>query len=205
MNHNTPDPGEGLGRIAARNARMQAAKAQEPGAAPKVMTTGQKLWDFFSPLIFGVIAVIIIRTFIITPIRVDGSSMVPTLVNNERMLVTRYERFFKLPEYGQVVICHFDLLNEQVVKRVVGKEGDVIELRAGMLYRNGEAVDEPYIKRPTTMNFGPVTVAEDSVFVMGDNRPESHDSRIEGSIPRKNVLGNVVTVFYPFGDMRIVR
>ncbi|GAA0327414.1 hypothetical protein GCM10008967_17400 [Bacillus carboniphilus] len=89
------------------------------------------------------------------------------------------------------------------VKRVVGMPGDEIEVKDGQLYRNGQPVEESYIKEKMNSDFEAVTVPEDTIFVLGDNRNHSSDSRVIGPVPIENVLGKVVLRFYPFNRMNV--
>ena len=88
--------------------------------------------------------------------------------------------------------------NNYWIKRVIGVEGDTLEYREGTVYRNGEALEEDYIQEEMLYPFEEVTVPKGHVFVMGDNRNESRDSREIGSIPKENVMGKVVLRYYPF-------
>ncbi|WP_053073713.1 signal peptidase I [Bacillus sp. LL01] len=88
--------------------------------------------------------------------------------------------------------------NNYWIKRVIGVEGDKLECRGGIVYRNGEELAEEYIQEEMLFPFKEVTVPEDHVFVMGDNRNDSRDSREIGSIPKENVMGKVVLRYYPF-------
>lgn len=87
------------------------------------------------------------------------------------------------------------------IKRVVGEAGDTMEVKSGSLYKNGEKVEEPYINEPMESDFAPYTVPEGTVFVMGDNRNHSSDSREIGPVPLDHVVGKIVLRFYPFNRM----
>lgn len=89
------------------------------------------------------------------------------------------------------------------IKRVVGKEGDTLEYKSGVLYRNGEAVNENYINEEMLYPFETTVVPEDHVFVMGDNRNHSTDSRTIGPVPNKNIVGKVIVRYYPFSKVKV--
>ncbi|MCG1022890.1 signal peptidase I [Sutcliffiella horikoshii] len=91
--------------------------------------------------------------------------------------------------------------NNYWIKRVIGVEGDKIEYRGGTVYRNGEELEEAYIQEEMLYPFDEVIVPKDHVFVMGDNRNDSRDSREIGSIPKENVMGKVVLRYYPFNKL----
>lgn len=144
--------------------------------------------------------------------------MEPTLHDNQRIYVSKLLHTFSyLPDYGDIVVIDSRVERERTflddvtetplvqllfgkeeghflyVKRVIGKPGDVIAVRDNQLYRNGELLEEPYIKEPMELEMdGEWTVPEDHVFVMGDNRNNSRDSRDIGFIPLDHVLGTKI-------------
>ncbi len=148
-----------------------------------------------------VLAALTIRTFIAEPIRVDGDSMIPTLVNNEDMLVEKMSYWFNDPLRGDIIICYYPGYTESCVKRVIGLPGETVEIREGVFYIDGVALDEsPYWDGVIIGDMSPVTVGAREVFVVGDNRNGSKDSRNPsvGCIPYADVVGRVVAVVYPF-------
>jgi signal peptidase I len=157
---------------------------------------------------------LLIGVFIIQPTNVLGHSMDPTLHDSQRIFISKISHTFnKVPQYGDIVIIDsrvdrqrsliddltehplvtfFTGTNDQSVyiKRVIGKPGDVLEFKDHKVYRNGEALDEPYLNEQ--MNYTSaqkLTVPDDHLFVMGDNRNNSKDSRSIGFIPMDHVLG----------------
>ncbi|MFC5467451.1 signal peptidase I [Cohnella suwonensis] len=159
----------------------------------------------------------VIGIFVIQPYKVEGHSMDPTLRDGQRLFVSKLSHTFSYyPKYGDIVIIDsrvdrnrtffddvkdnpifqlFHNTTEHVfyVKRVVGKPGDVLELRNHEVYRNGEKLDEPYVKEAMESSAQENwTVPEGHIFVMGDNRNHSEDSRAIGFIPLDHVLGKKV-------------
>jgi signal peptidase I len=135
-------------------------------------------------LVFG-----FVRPFVVEPMRVPSESMVPTLQPGDRVLTNKLVYDFKDPERGDLAV--FDSVDrkqdEEIVKRVVGLPGDEISVDKGVLLVNGEAPYEPYVaaqespdarKTPGVYSFGPMVVPQHHVFVMGDNRTNSYDSRL---------------------------
>lgn len=159
--------------------------------------------EFLLYIALVVLVALTIRTFIAEPIRVDGDSMIPTLVNNEDMLVEKVTYWFNDPQRGDIVICFYPGYTESCVKRVIGLPGDTVEVREGVFYINGKALDESaYWKDSIIGDVAPVTVGARQVFVVGDNRNGSRDSRNPsvGCIPYAKVVGRVVAVVYPFDE-----
>lgn len=162
-----------------------------------------------------VIAALAIRLFLFEPVRVDGDSMIETLHNNEYMFTEKVTYWFREPERGEIITCFYPGYTISCVKRVIAIEGDSIAIRDGHVYINGEAIDESaYINlEGESLSWGgmfgemdEVTVPEDCVFVMGDNRNDSKDSRAEtvGFIPDYRIVGICRAVIWPFAERRKV-
>lgn len=146
------------------------------------------------------------RTYLAEPIRVDGASMVPTLATTEYVLVTKFDYWNDhTPQRMDIVLCWYPGENQSFIKRVIGVPGDVVELRAGDLYINEQLVSQPFLADPPLLeDFGPITVEADHYCVMGDNRRVSMDSRNAsvGNVPIENIIGHARYVVYPFDSLR---
>lgn len=162
-----------------------------------------ELYFWAQALVFALVVLITINVFFFRLSGVRGGSMLNTLRENDQIIIRVIG--YNEPEYGDIVVIKCDNIpNEPLVKRVIGKPGDVIDfnITSGTLYLNGVEQYEPYI-RETMREFGntvyPFTVPEGHVFVMGDNRNESTDSRelFVGSLPITNIVGKVVLRIWP--------
>ena len=163
--------------------------------------------EFLLYIVVVVLIALTIRAFIAEPTRVDGDSMIPTLVHNEDMLVEKMTYWFSDPQRGDIIICFYPGYTESCVKRVIGLPGDTVEVREGVFYINGKALDEHAYWNDTIIgDMAPVTVGARHVFVVGDNRNGSKDSRNPsvGSIPYAKVVGRVVAVVYPFDQVESI-
>jgi signal peptidase I len=150
----------------------------------------------------GVVALLVlfaIRAWVVEPVRVRESSMVPTLHDGDALVIDRFSYHFRDPEVGEVVTAHIDATDSDVVKRVVAVGGDTIGIDDGDLILNGEVVDQSYAKLDQMAGYfwGPLTVPDGYVFLMGDNRLESIDSRNYGPVPVDDVDGRYVARFWP--------
>jgi signal peptidase I len=151
----------------------------------------------------GIIAFIII-TFIGQVTVVRGASMEPTLHDNERLIANKISYRFETPERSEIIIFRPPLgIKRNYIKRIIGIPGDKIEIAKGEIYLNDKKLEEPYVKNRSYENMPPTIVPDNSFFVLGDNRPNSSDSRYWGFVPRKNVVGRAWVVFWPLNRIRI--
>jgi len=192
-----------------------AADPEEDGKGKKKKKKSwqRELLEWGLTFVAAVVIAFVVRSFVFQPVYVDGNSMYPTLRHGEIMYVSKTSygtSFFGIPftnigfdftvggdpERFDVVVCHYDDGDYNVVKRVVGLPGDIVELREGVLHINGKAYEEDFIYYRGTDNFGPVKVPEGEYFLMGDNRPGSKDSRAVGTVTRKEIVGKVESVIW---------
>ena len=161
------------------------------------------------------IAIVAVVTLIIKPTIVKESSMEPTLYENNYLIINKLSYFHKdHPGYGDIIVFHSDIDRTDgtgkklLIKRVIGVEGDLMTIRDGQVYRNGELLDEPYINGQETWvgnseEFMEVKVGEDELFCMGDNREVSLDSRSPqvGNVDEDDVVGKAVVRLFPFNQI----
>lgn len=158
-------------------------------------------------IIYGsiILAVILIRTFIITPVRVNGTSMYSTLKNGEIMILNKLDyKFNDIKRFDIVVVKTSD---NKIIKRVIGLPGETLKYENNTLYIDGVEVKEPYLKEKTEdfniNELGYKKIPSDCYFVMGDNRNNSKDSRIIGCVNKKQIQGSTKLVLFPFKSMGI--
>jgi signal peptidase I len=131
--------------------------------------------------------------------------MIPTLNEREAVLVIRIPYYFREPRRGEVIVFKYPQdPTKEYVKRLIGLPGDTIEIKNGVVYVNGKALDEPYVKNKSSDNYGPIKVPKDNYFVLGDNRPVSVDSRYWGFVPKKNLVGQAILLLWPPQRIQIV-
>ena len=135
--------------------------------------------------------------------QVAGPSMLPRVVPGELVLINTLAYHFGPIARGDVVALRHDEPTAQIfLKRVVALPGERVELSAGSLYVDGRRVEEPYVSFPDTRSFAPVTVPPHALYVLGDNRAESEDSRVWGPIPESDVIGQAVLGLWPIRRLR---
>lgn len=139
-----------------------------------------------------------VRVYVIEPYTVSGRSMQPALADGDRLLVAKLAYHAQLPRRGDIIVFRspHDAASDYV-KRVIGLPGDQVELRLGRVYINGAPLAEPYLGQYPPADFGPASVPADGVFVLGDNRGHSEDSRYFGDVPLASIKGRVVACFWP--------
>jgi signal peptidase I len=146
-------------------------------------------------LAVALLVLVLVRMFVAEPLRVDGASMAPTLRSGDVVLVQRLGSVHT----GQLLVLHDPQDGSLVVKRVVALGGQTVEIRDAYLYVDGVEVDEPYVdhSRIDGVYFGPVTVPAGEVFVLGDSRDGSIDSRVFGAVRSAEVIGRVLVRLWP--------
>lgn len=162
----------------------------------------QEIYEWMQCIIIALIACVLVFVFIARVIDVVGNSMLPTLEDGDKIVITRLVGDYK---QGDIVVLRKDTFREDpIVKRIIAVAGQTVDIDFdnGIVYVDGEALQEDYINEPTykSINFdGPVTVPEGCVFVMGDNRNDSTDSRDDriGCVDTRYILGKVVFRILP--------
>lgn len=180
-----------------------AEKIEADGA----QAAGRELYEWVRALVSAVTAVVLVFTFAVRMIGVDGHSMVPTLQNGDRLAVTA-GLLAGTYRPGDIVVLRKDsFLDEPIVKRVIAVGGQTVDIdfSTGSVFLDGKLLNEPYINELTFREEGtcfPLTVPEGSIFVMGDNRNHSNDSRDArlGTVDTGYVIGRAVFLLYPGPD-----
>ena len=170
--------------------------------------------EVLETIVPAVLIALLINLFMAQATRVHGQSMEPNLHTDQRLVVEKlsYNRFlrqyfgFEGPRHGDVVVIRLPIQgNELLIKRVIGLPGDVIEIHDGQVFVNGQPLDEPYLPTTTSGSYGPTTVSPLNIFVLGDNRNFSNDSRSFGTVPLKNVVGRAWFSYWPIDQIGFVR
>lgn len=151
------------------------------------------------PYIIIIITVVVIRTYVLTPVIVSGTSMDDTLKNGELLLLKKYDK-----SYERFDIVVFDYGDSKLVKRIIGLPGETLEYKDGVLYINGEEVEDPFALATKDFKLSDLNIdviPEGHYFVMGDNRSNSSDSRIIGPISVETINGTTSFSLWPFGSV----
>lgn len=152
------------------------------------------------PYIVIVLVVVLIRTFIITPVRVDGDSMKNTLKNGDILLLYKLGSINRL----DIIVLDEEKDNEKIIKRVIGLPGETVAIKKGKIYINDKVIDDEYAYGETS-DYDKVTLKDDEYFILGDNRLISKDSRYFGPIKKSEIKGKIVFRLFPFTKIGTVQ
>lgn len=174
----------------------------------KTDSFAQDFFSFVKDIAISLCIVFLVIHFLVRPVQVKGNSMYPTLKNGDfafsnvlGMKTGKIRRF-------DIVIIHIPEKNEYIVKRVIGLPGETVEYSSGQLYINGEPVDEPFLDQDYVSQYGntfmsdvsPVTLGEEEYYCLGDNRPNSSDSRVYGPFSKDRIASKGLCILFPFSD-----
>jgi len=166
------------------------------------------LKDIVSVVVIAFILAMLIRTFIVEARVIPTGSMIPTIVENDRVMVCKFVYYFKEPERGDIVVFKPpDTLNAQndYIKRVIGLPGDKIQMKDQRVYVNDKALKEPYIAEPLGYTWGPVMVPAGKLLVLGDNRNKSFDSHLWNEwLSRDRIKGKAFVMYWPISHVKLL-
>jgi len=165
----------------------------------------KELWEWVRSIAIAIFLALLIRFFVVEVFLVRGQSMYPTLENGERLIVNKFIYYFYEPDYNDIVVFSYSD-NEDYIKRVVGTCEDTVKIKDNTFKRNGSPVEEDYLLDEEMEDYGPVEVPSGQLFVLGDNRNSSMDSRHDkvGFVSREEVKGRAFFVFWPLDHFRFL-
>ena len=180
--------------------------APAPTPAPSLQSSGIGLW--VRDLLFSAAASVLIITFLYQPVRVEGTSMLPRLEDQDRLFINKFVYKFTSIERGDVVVFRYPRDPEKsYIKRVIALPGDRLRIDHGQLWLNGQRIVENYIPQEyrDSRSMAEIVVPEESYFMIGDHRSISSDSREFGPVERSLIYGKAAFVYWPTRDAGVVR
>lgn len=165
---------------------------------------------WFRDLSLSVAIAVVVILFLYQPVKVEGTSMMPTLVDQERIFINKFSYRFGIDEIRRgdmIVFWYMQEPSKSYIKRVIGLPGDRVRIVHGDVYVNGERLEEDYVPEEyrDRHSLPEQTVPEGHYFVLGDHRSSSNDSRAWGPVPRANIYGKAVFVYWPFEKLGVLR
>ena len=159
-----------------------------------------KSWmrELIESVLPALVIVLVVNIFLAQATRVEGQSMEPVLHNNERLIIEKISYRFQEPRRGDIIVLRrAHRSGEPLIKRTIGLPGETVEVKGGQVYIDGESLDEAYLDQATWGTMPPVLVPEEHVFVLGDNRRASNDSRAFGVVAFDDIIGRAWVRYWP--------
>jgi len=184
-----------------------AVQASAPPGPSTAHSLRMEIRVWTRDLLIAIGLALVIIVFLYQPVKVEGTSMAPLLSDQERIFINKFVYRFEPIQRRDVVVFWYPLdRSKSFIKRVIGLPGEKVEIRQGIVYVNGRAIQEPYVppQYEDLSDFGPIRVPRDSYFVMGDHRISSNDSRVFGSVESRFIYGRAVFAYWPvdhFGSL----
>ncbi|NLJ38363.1 MAG: signal peptidase I [Candidatus Atribacteria bacterium] len=186
------------------------SKIDNNARLPKETKKKSPLREAIETIVWSLVIALLIIQFVVQSFYIPSSSMEPTLVPGERVLVAKFYYRITEPQRGDIIVFRYPIDNRKnLIKRVIGLPGEKIKISNGMIYVNGEPLQGDKFGR-TYYDYGfygegEKTVPEDSYFVLGDNSLNSDDSRFWGYVPRKNILGRAFLIYWPLTHITLLK
>ncbi|MDD9270263.1 signal peptidase I [Paenibacillus sp. MAHUQ-63] len=195
---------------------LDAAAAAEASSTP-AKTAKSETWEWIKALVIAGVLVIVIRWFLFSPFIVDGDSMRPNFSTGERLIVNKIIYDIRAPKRGEVIVFHAPE-GKDYIKRVIALPGETVKVTGDKVFINGQEIDQPYIKEAieqankeghaynTLSDFPETKVPDGEIFAMGDNRPNSKDSRAKsvGFVPYNKIVGRSEVIFWPVNKISFI-
>jgi len=185
---------------------VQPETPEPPNRSSVTLTAISWARDLFVSVLIAVVIIL----FLYQPVKVEGTSMMPALVDQERIFINKFVYRFGISEINRgdtVVFWYPGDPTKSYIKRIIGMPGDRVQIVEGAVFVNGKVLDEPYVPPDyrDTVSTPLATVPTNEYFVLGDHRSSSNDSRSWGTVPRRYIYGKAVFVYWPLDRMGVVK
>lgn len=189
----------------AESGQLRAPESSPSGKRSAGSMLGAMMREILGTVLPALVIVLVINLFLAQATRVEGQSMEPNLHDSQRLIIEKISYYLHPPQRGDIVVLRLPhRRSDPLIKRVVGLPGETVEVRNGLVYINGELLDEPYLDQNTYPGMPPRVVPEHQVFVLGDNRGASNDSRAFGFVPYEDIVGRAWFRYWPLDQIGLV-
>jgi len=177
-----------------------------PPSDPWKRRLGSWARDILETILPALLIVLVVNLFLAQATRVEGQSMEPNLHNNQRLIIEKISYRFRPPRSGDIVVIRMpNRSSDPLIKRVIGLPGETVEVRDGHVFINGQALQEPYLEQLTFGNIAAHVIPAEFIFVLGDNRGASNDSRSFGEVRISSIVGRAWFRYWPLEDLGLIR
>ena len=180
----------------------------EPSAPGQKIPVQHRMSLWLRDVLISVTASFMIITFLYQPVRVEGTSMLPQLRDQDRLFINKFAYHFESISRGDVVVFHYPRdPSKSYIKRIIAMPGDTLDIESGRVYVNGKRIAEPYVPRRyrDERSLPEMVIPANEYFVMGDHRSISSDSRDFGPVDRDLIYGKAAFVYWPADNMGVIR
>ena len=182
----------------------------EPAVAKEAPERKSAVISFFKELPFLILGAFliawVIKSFVVQPFKIEQQSMFPTLHPSDRVFVNKFIYRLREPERGEIITFRAPQGDRILIKRIIATEGETIRIKKGRVFINKKPIKEGYLRNsPDFQDYPATRIPRDAIFVMGDNRPNSGDSRMFGAVPERNLLGKAFLIYWPADHWKIIR
>ncbi len=209
---------------------MTTENLEDTNIEVKTETKKRKIFETLETVFIALILAVFIRATVAEARYIPSESMVPTLLIHDRLVVEKISNYTGGLSRGEVLVFYppeekfptpgkklkDDITSKSLrwlgftsnvayIKRLIGLPGETVEVKDGLVYINGKPLDEDYIKEKPAYEYGPITLKNDELFMMGDNRNNSQDSHAWGTLPVKNIIGHAIVRFWPPQRMGLIK
>ena len=176
----------------------------QPDEQPESRTKSA-LREIVETILITLLIYILVRTFLFENYRVSGSSMKPTLEDEQYLVVNKLTYRLNDPQRGDIIVFRDPNADtRKLIKRIIGLPGETLEIRTGQVLVNGQRLDEPYITRPAQYSEQPMPIPDDHYYVLGDNRNNSSDSHNWGTLSEEEIVGKAWVSYWPPSQWGII-
>lgn len=182
---------------------MSGTDAKQIDEAEVSISTGTVFREILQVIIPALLLALLIHLFLAQATVVYGRSMEPNLSESQRLIIDKISYRLRSPKRNDIVVLNMPLMDEMLVKRIIGLPGETIEIQNGVVYINGNALHERFQHNLSDYDTPALTLGPLSYFVLGDNRTNSNDSRVFGSVKREYIVGRVWLRYWPLNQFRL--